>query len=395
VCPVSDATLVVVAGATETAAIDGISAAGAGPALRRHTPSADLEIVADGRPPSDSPVPVSPSGCPTPAVVTRAVRELVDVDVVGLDAGLAVSAAPAGATVHDADAAPGGDVRTAEPVPDAAAVFERARGLAGTIAGAEGDGGGAGGVDGDVTGGPAELLVAETIPGGTTTALGVLTALGERPVVSSSLAANPLARKRAVVEEGLAASGLDPGDAAGDPLVAVRLMGDPVLAAAAGGVVGGVERGVDVTLAGGTQLAAVAALARHAGVERRLPLATTAFVADDPTADVAALADDLDLALTATDPGFDASDRPALRAYARGEAKEGVGMGGALALADRAGVSDVALRERVAAVTDRLLAERGEETGGATGPAEPTEPTEPTGPAEPTSATDPTGGDRP
>ncbi|TKX80940.1 nicotinate-nucleotide--dimethylbenzimidazole phosphoribosyltransferase [Halorubrum sp. SD626R] len=352
----SDATLAVVAGATETAAIDGISAAGADPTLRRHTPSADLEIVADGRPAGGSPVPVSPSGCPTPAVVTRAVRELVGVGFVGVDAGLAVPTAPTGATVRETGAAPGGDVRDPEPVPDAAAVFERGRELAGAIAG---DGGvGAGGGTGDIDTDPDELLVAETIPGGTTTALGVLTALGERPVVSSSLAANPLATKRAVVGEGLDASGLDPGDRAGDPIDAVRLTGDPVLAAAAGLVVGAVERGVDVTLAGGTQLAAVAALARHAGVERRLPLATTAFVADDPTADIAALADDLDLALAATDPGFDASDRPAMRAYARGEAKEGVGMGGALALADRAGVPDPDLRERVAAVTDRLLAER-------------------------------------
>ena len=356
----TDATLVVVAGATETAALDGISAAGADPTLRRHTPSADLEIVADGRPAADSPVPVSPSGCPTPAVVTRAVRELVGVDFVGVDAGLAVPTAPTEATVYDSDASPGGDVRTAEPVPDAAAVFERGRELAGTIAGSGGDG-----VETD--GDPGELLVGETIPGGTTTALGVLTALGERPVVSSSLAANPLATKRAVVEEGLEASGLSPGDAAGDPIGAVRLMGDPVLAAAAGLVVGAVERGVDVTLAGGTQLATVAALARHAGVDRRLPLATTAFVADDPTADAAALADDLDLTLAATDPAFDASDHPAMRAYARGEAKEGVGMGGALALADRGEPTTAAVRERVAAVTDRLLAEREAEStaGGA------------------------------
>jgi len=355
---VTDATLAVVAGATETAAIEGISAAGADPTLRRHTPSADLEIVAGGRPAADSPVPVSPAGCPTPAVVTRAVRELVDFGFVGIDAGLAVPTAPASETLLDANASPGGDVRTAEPAPDAAAVFERGRELAGAVAGDENDGG--------RDGHPGELLVGETIPGGTTTALGVLTALGERPVVSSSLAANPLARKRSVVEEGLAASGLSPGDAAGDPIESVRLMGDPVLAAAAGLVVGCVERGVDVTLAGGTQLATVAALARHAGVDRRLPLATTAFVADDPTADVARLADDLDLALTATDPAFGASDHPAMRAYARGEAKEGVGMGGALALADRGAPATSAVRDRVAAVTGRLLAERGADAGGAT-----------------------------
>ncbi|WP_144924814.1 nicotinate-nucleotide--dimethylbenzimidazole phosphoribosyltransferase [Halorubrum salsamenti] len=354
----SDVTLAVVAGTTATAAIDGISAAGADPELRRHTPSADLEIVADGRPAPDSAVPVSPSGCPTPAVVTRAVRELVGFEFVGVDAGLAVPTAPTGAPVLDADAAPGGDVRDSEPVPDAAAVFERARGLV-----PEAVGGGANASDGGDA--DRELLVAETIPGGTTTALGALTALGERPAVSSSLPANPLGTKRAVVDEGLAASGIAAGDAAGDPLDALRLMGDPVLAAATGLVVGAVERGVPVTLAGGTQLAAVAALARHAGVERRLPLATTSFVADDPSADVGALADDLGLTLAATDPAFGESDHPAMTAYARGEAKEGVGMGGALALSERAGVPAGDVRDRVASITDRLLAER--EVGGPTG----------------------------
>ncbi|GAB7010095.1 nicotinate-nucleotide--dimethylbenzimidazole phosphoribosyltransferase [Halorubrum trueperi] len=360
----SGVTLAVVAGTTETAAIDGISAAGADPELRAHTPNADLEIVADGRPASGSPVPVSPAGCPTPAVVTRAVRELVGFEFVGIDAGLAV---PAEIPTRGANVAPGGDVRDPEPVPDAAAAFDRTRSIAGEIVGAQG------GSDGNPPGddGPDDLLVAETIPGGTTTALGVLTALGERPIVSSSLAANPLATKREVVDEGLAASGLGPGDAAGDPVEAVRLMGDPVLAAAAGLVAGAVERGIDVTLAGGTQLAAVAALARHAGIERRLPLATTSFVADDPTADVAALADDLDLSLTATDPGFGASDHPAMAAYARGEAKEGVGMGGALALAERARAPRADVRKRVAALTDRLLAERE-----AASPAEATGPSD-------------------
>lgn len=355
----SDATLVVVAGTTETAAIDGISAAGADPTLRRHTPSADLEIVADGRPAPDSPVPVSPSGCPTPAVVTRAVRDLVGFEFVAVDAGLAV---PTAAPTRGVDADPGGDIREADPVPDAEAIFGRARAMAPVLADRDGDGSDTD----DDTATDSEILLAETIPGGTTTALGVLTALGERPIVSSSLAANPLARKRAVVEEGLAASGLDPG-AAGDPIAALRRMGDPVLAAAAGLVVGAADRDVRVTLAGGTQLAAVAALARHAGVDRRLPLATTAFVADDPTADVAALATDLDLSLTATDPAFDESDHPAMAAYARGEAKEGVGMGGALALADRAGVPVGDVRARVAALTDRLLDEREAATTGAAG----------------------------
>ena len=361
-----DVRLVVVAGTTETAAIDGISAAGADPELRVHTPSADLEIVASGRPAPGSPVPVSPSGCPTPAVVTRAVRELLGPDrlpVEFLDAGLD---APTAATVRDAGAAPGGDLRDPEPVPEAATVFERARSLAPELA-ASGDG------SGPERGGdePAELLVAETIPGGTTTALGSLTALGERAAVSSSLPANPIERKRRVVAEGLNASDIDPGDAAGDPIEAVRLAGDPVLAAVAGLIVGCADAGIDVTLAGGTQLAAATALARHAGVDRPLPLATTSLVADDPTADLPSLAADLDLTLAAADPGFAEGDHPALEAYARGEAKEGVGMGGTLALAERAGVADAAVRERIAAVTDRLLAERAGTDGGDAGPRDP------------------------
>ncbi len=52
-----------------------------------HTPSADAEILKYGRPVSV--VPVSPSGCPTPAVITRAVRELVEFDPIVIDAGTA------------------------------------------------------------------------------------------------------------------------------------------------------------------------------------------------------------------------------------------------------------------------------------------------------------------
>jgi NaMN:DMB phosphoribosyltransferase len=121
--------------------------------------------------------------------------------------------------------------------------------------------------------------------------------------------------------------------------------------------VGGAETGTDVLLAGGTQLAAAAALARHAGVEAPLSLATTSFVAGDDSADVAGLTADLDVDLTVTDPGFERLSHPATDAYVAGEAKEGVGMGGALALADRAGVPMADVRDRLVTVYDRLVDE--------------------------------------
>jgi len=158
-----------------------------------------------------------------------------------------------------------------------------------------------------------------------------------------------------VVADGLAASSLAPGDASGEPKRALRRMGDPVLAVASGLALGAVESDTAVTLAGGTQMVAVAALLRHAGVEGRLPLATTSYVADDESADLASTAATLDLDLQVTDPGFGESDHPAMATYADGEAKEGVGMGGALALADRAGVSMADVRERVAALADELV----------------------------------------
>ena len=326
---------VLVGGTTETALRDGISAAGADTELMRTTPSADSELVTYGRPVRTETVPVSPSGCPTPALVTRAVRELVGFEAVVVDGGLAE---PTAAPTVSVGAGTGRDIAEQDPVPTAHGAFEAARQFGRQL--------------------PAdELWLAETIPGGTTTALGVLRALGRDALVSSSLPKNPLEQKERVVSAALEASSLAPGDAAGEPKRAVRRTGDPVLATLAGLTTGAVETDTPVTLAGGTQQVAVAALVRAGGYEGRLGLATTSYVADDETADVRASADRLDLDLTVTDPGFDASDHVAMTRFVAGEAKEGVGMGGALALADRAGIPMADVRERFAAVYDDLLDE--------------------------------------
>ena len=336
--------LVCCAGTTRTALVDGISAAGADASAMAHTPSADAEILVYGRPVRAPVVPVSPAGCPTPAVVTRAVVERLGVDRTVVDAGLAE---PTGAPTVTVGARPGDDIREQDPVPSAPGAFAAARQFGRRLP-------------------DDELFLAETVPGGTTTALGVLTALGEADVlgnrtVSSSLPENPLDLKRRVVAEALAASSLDPGDAAGEPLVALRRAGDPVLAVLSGIAAGALETDTAVTLAGGTQLVAAAACLRHGGYDGPLSLATTSFVAEDPAVDLEGAAAELDLSVTATDPGF-TDDHPAMAAYLRGEAKEGVGMGGALALADRAGLPMAAVREGVREVYDDLLADADRET---------------------------------
>ncbi|WP_435101356.1 nicotinate-nucleotide--dimethylbenzimidazole phosphoribosyltransferase [Halarchaeum sp. P4] len=330
-------TFLLVAGTTETATIDGISAAGASPDLMAQTPAADAELVAYGRPVFAPFVPVSPDGCPTPGLVTRAVRELVGFDAVTIDAGLAArTAAPAVSLGNE----PGLDVRDPEPVANAAALFE------GAVEYARGH--------------PDDsLVVGETVPGGTTTALGVLRALGEEYGVSSSLPANPIDLKREVVADALDASDLEPGDLTGEPIEAVRRMGDPTLAVTAGLVEGGLEAGKTVTVAGGTQMLAAATLVRHRGVDDSFTVATTSFVADDDSVDVHAAADDLGVDLRVTDPGFEHTDHVATEHYLAGVAKEGVGMGGALHLADEAGVSMAAVRDRLVERYDDLVGDDG------------------------------------
>jgi uncharacterized protein (TIGR00303 family) len=309
--------LILVAGSTATAEIDGISAAGADTDLLVHTPGADAELLTYGDVVRAPEVPVSPTGCPTPALVTRAARELVGFDVVTVDGGLRV---PTGAPTVTVGARAGDDIREQDPVPSAPGAFEAARQYGWKL--------------------PAEeVVLGETIPGGTTTALGVLRALGEEWSVSSSLPENPVELKEEVVTEALAASSLRPGDAAGEPKTAVRRVGDPVLAVVSGLTVGALESGTRVVLGGGTQMVAAAALVRHAGIEAPLSLATTTYVADS-VPDLRTAATELDLGLTVTDPGFDAVDHDGLASYAAGVAKEGAGMGGALALADRSDVLD-------------------------------------------------------
>ncbi|MGM0590027.1 MAG: nicotinate mononucleotide-dependent phosphoribosyltransferase CobT [Halobacteriota archaeon] len=329
--------VVLVAGTTHTATIEGISAAGADPESMLQTPAADLEIVEYGRPVFAPVTPISPAGCPTPAVITRAVRELVGFDVLALDAGLET---PSAAPTVSVGARPGSDIRSPVPVSTASDVFDAGRELGRALP-------------------DPRIVVGESIPGGTTTALGVLTALGEPFSVSSSLPENPLALKREVVSTALEASGLDGGDAAGDPRLAMRTMGDPVLAAATGLAIGAVETDTAVTLAGGTQMVAVAALIRHSGVDEPLELASTSFVANDDTADLRAAARTLDVDLTSIDPDFDRSDHVAFERYRRGEGKEGVAMGGALAVAREAAVPACAVREQIVRCYETVVTDRG------------------------------------
>ena len=304
--------LIVVAGSTQTAAIEGLTAAGASPSLVAHTPAADTEVIVHGRPTRSAVLPVSPSGCPTPAVVTHAVVGLTDTPVTVIDAGMAT--APGAPTVQ-LGRTPGADIRTGESVPDGRALFEAGRRYGRTVQ--------------DRT-----IVLGETIPGGTTTALAVRMALGVTVPASSSLRQNPLDKKQQICEAALSAAGLKGTNTERDPIVVATRVGDPVLLAMTGIAQGALETGTEVILGGGTQLVTVVAMLRALEVTDELLVTTTPYLlADVPSLPAAMRAFGCDV--HAADPDFDQPGAGPLGAYTTGVAKEGAGMGGALWIAQQ------------------------------------------------------------
>ena len=299
------AVFVLVMSHTAPCRIPGISVAGAGPDAMHLTPPADAEYVALGRCRVMDGIPVTPDGKPTPALMTRAALVAAGIPFVAVSAG---SATKPRIPYVETGIEPGGSILDGPAM--TAAQFAEA--------------GERGGELGRALSGLADcIILGESVPGGTTTALAVLRGLGCGARVSSSAPENPEALKNRVVEAALARA---PGDPAGMAAAA----GDPMMPFVAGMMRGAAGRS-GVLLAGGTQMAAVLALAsRTGGVPDGVALATTTYVADDPSADFADMARGLGVPVLAADPGMSGSRHAGLRAFSEGFAKEGAGAGGAI-----------------------------------------------------------------
>jgi len=329
---------------TETAEIDGLSGAGATPELRRLTAAADAEALYHGRPLCMDGVPSNPNGAPGPVIITLAGLRLAGVESVVVDAGLRVK--PDAPTISVADRW-GESIVTGRAVPHAAALFER--GL--TVAD-------------DLAGRADYLVLAESVPGGTTTALALLCGLGYDAwgKVSSSMPDNAHALKSAVVRTALAAADLGGADRGRPALTVAAAVGDPMQPFVAGLALGA-HRRVPVLLAGGSQMAAVLALLVAAAKERheplnvdRLAIATTSWVAHDPTADLAGLAAVIgEVPVLASGLDFSTSRHPPLRRYEQFLVKEGVGAGAAAIVAAlKAGADGAQLLAAVEAVYEQI-----------------------------------------
>ena len=341
--------------ATDTAAVPGISAAGASPQARLGTAAADAELLLLG--PGGRRCHALP---PLPAGVSPALISHVVLSQLGLlerarvlDLGCAIAAAVPHLRLPGLESAgPARCLSTGQALAPArvAALVQR-----GSAWGRRWD--------------PAEpLLLAECVPGGTTTALAVLEGLGVAAagLVSGSLRQPAHGLKSALVAQGLAAASFEAAELAAvadplafaDPLNVLAALGDPMQAFAAGLVGAAAARGTPVLLAGGSQMAAVLALAlalsepgQRPALADRLVVATTAWVAEEAGSNLALLLERIGARwqvrprLEVAALRFHGCSSAALRDYERGYVKEGVGAGGLALLWQLAGRQPGALAE--------------------------------------------------
>ncbi|MGE4445351.1 MAG: nicotinate mononucleotide-dependent phosphoribosyltransferase CobT [Synergistaceae bacterium] len=308
----------------------GLSAAGANVEALPYTAPADADMLYYDRPMVIDCIPIDPSGHPTPALVTRAAVLEGGLPVMNIRAGTSI--APA-APFRDLGAIPGRDPRIGPAVPDFSKISEKAIEAAKDLAGS------------DIK----KFVLAESIPGGTTTALLLLRSLGYNGTVSSAGPVNPLSKKEEIWNAVASRLRIKVGGMKGMGLTAAAEVGDPMQIAVASFVYA-LPEDAEVILAGGTQMMAVAALLRDMKVTRPLLVATTKYICRDRTSCFVDYAEKIGVEWYSAPLDFSASKFPGLADYEKGYVKEGVGMGGAVWYALQNG----ATIERITDRTEKL-----------------------------------------
>lgn len=327
-------------GSTKTSTIPGISIAGATPELTLYTPAVDVEYLVYGEPLSTDRIPVTPEGVPTPALITRAALSSSNIPFIVVDSGSYVEPRIPHVDLPSRIAGERIDFGRALPRDAARKLFEESRILARELASLAG-----------------LIVLGESIPGGTTTALGILAGLGYEAwgMVSSAAPENPQDLKKRVVMEGLEKSGELPSS---DPFKAVACLGDPVHISMAGFLAGAIDRDARIILAGGTQMAAVLAIAKHAGMplEGRVLIGTTRWLIEDDSSDLVGLVKIVypSIPVVAYDLDFSNAPHEGLRYYERGYVKEGVGAGGTSIAAAIRGIDREELLKSIYGEYERL-----------------------------------------
>ena len=292
---------------TETCEIPGITFAGADKESIQFTPPADAEYLHYGYCKTIDKIPMTPDGKPTPGLLTKTALESASIPHITINAG---SKVPPQLPFIDSGMTFGKNISTHDAMTDSQVshAVDYGRIVGRSMASLT-----------DC------LVIGESIPGGTTTALAVLKAFGFDAKVSSSIPNNPVELKNQIVN-----SALERIDSE-HPYSIVAKVGDPMIPFVAG-MLSSASSISNVMLAGGTQMAAVLAFASKIGFnEEKTAIGTTSYITDDQSANFTSLVKEIsDIPAISVNPGLENSQYSGLKAFSEGFAKEGVGAGGSI-----------------------------------------------------------------
>lgn len=322
---------------TELIKYPGISAAGASPELLAYTAALDAEYLCLGQTLTLSELPRSPAGIISPALISRRCLELLELRPHIINAGAHIKPILDESWLTDLNtkAARSPETGSAINLDEVKRLFAYGRAAKHPK--------------------PVEeklhrakhnfaknLIIAECVVAGTTTAQALLKALGYEvsQMLSSSLPKANHKLKQEIIEsayQALLRREPDfPEQVKKQPLLAVSAMGDPMQALVAGMAISCLEQGYKCILAGGSQMIAVAAL-----IEKLCPLnpidlevSTSHWVMQDPDAQIEKL---FELCCKRSQLSW-SHEVPKvlgdldLAAYDQGHVKEGVGAGALMKL---------------------------------------------------------------
>jgi len=330
--PAGRADFLLAASVTKTCEIEGITQAGI-PGMIPLTPTLDAEFITNEKVFSLGELAETPTGVPTPALLTRATHNLSPFSSIEiLDLGLEVQ--PQNCTLHSFGISPSNSIDKGAGI-DAQDIFAK-----GMQAGREYE------LKGNY------LVLGESTPAGTTTATASAVALGYdvRDDFSSSFLNTPDDIKNRTIDTALSLI-----DESMSNFEKLGVVSDNMLIFCAGFLLEASKR-FHVVLAGGTQMAACLLIADRLREDilmrinhNNITLATTAWVANDEKSNIKHILEQLSYEVDAiyTTFSFESAEIPILRKYDEGEAKEGVGAGASLAYANGFGITNEELVSQI------------------------------------------------
>ncbi len=298
---------ILLGGSTEVSRIKGISAAGTNPDMTFLTPALDAELIDTGKCITMELPPMTPEGIPSPALITRVCSLITGINTLTVNAGMKVKPR---ITFIETGLEPARDGSLEKALPQFDIAWKAGQKIGEFLEGRYDS-----------------VMISESIPGGTSTALSVMRYFDGKIRTSSSFMNDPLDIKENYVKKVHERTGK-----INSPERAMEEAGDYTQVIA----VSILDRlkNTETVLAGGTQMSAVYRLAALMKLNmEKTRLWTTDLVYSHRKGDILSMVPEN--RISAYGLNFSGSMHWGLREYGKGEVREGAGMGGFLNLAGK------------------------------------------------------------